>query len=352
MFKHTNSLIQKYWHKWIEFLHFARNHRIELNPKDWIKGVLLLLIGWGLIGMDSVLFKEPLDSVDYKLNFVFQFSAGMLFIFVVMSLYFLFARGKTGVIDFLKVTHDNEVSGSAILDPRTRKTLIFTRGIIGAGGYIGFELARTAVGLVDNAVIYGADSLMYVILAVILLKERYNLFEKMGVLTTLIGIAIVVYFDLLSMNKELAIKGCALGLSSSFSLAIILILTSVIVQHDNPIRVVFYQCFYGLLISLVVLGLSFDQFDQINLTQGAIWSAIVEGFIYATAVVLLLQAFYYVNVIIVAISSYSLDLYSVLFNFALSSEKIQIQTLVSAALIAIGSGILIRAEYKKYMLKK
>ena len=83
---------------------------------------------------------------------------------------------------FLKISHENEISGSAILTPKTRKILILTRGLIGAWGYIGFQLARVAVGTIDNALLYGADSLMYVLLAIILLKEKYSGREWSGIL--------------------------------------------------------------------------------------------------------------------------------------------------------------------------
>src|SRR5262249_30204873 len=156
----------------------------------------------------------------YKINFLIEFSAGVAFIILSRFIYKIVRPQKLGVWEFLKISHKNEVSGSAILPPKTRKILIYTRGLIGAGGYFGFQLARVAVGTIDNSILYGADSLMYVLLAIILLKERYSLREWSGILTMILGIAIVVYFDIMYMNKALAIKGCLLGVSSSLSLAI------------------------------------------------------------------------------------------------------------------------------------
>lgn len=339
------------WDQWISFLHFARNHRIEIIPQDWFKGVALLLLGWGLLGIDAVIFKEPVRNLGYKINFSVQFAVGILLIILIRFLYKLFMPTKLGVINFLKISHENEISGAAILAPKTRKRLIFTRGFIGAGGYIGFQLARVAVGTVDNAIIYGADSLMYVVLAILLLKERYNFREWFGIVTMICGVALIVFFDLMDMNRDLAIRGCLLGLSSSFSLAIILILTSIIVQHDHPVRVIFYQCFCGLLISLCFLLISPHEIGTFDFASFDIKSACGEGFLYAVACICFLQAFYYVDPIIVAISSYSLNLYTVIFNSWINDELINPQAGLSALLIAVGSGIVIRAEYKKFRKK-
>lgn len=349
--KFRNSA-NRFWIQWISFVHFARNHRIEINPKDWFKGVALLLIGWGLLAIDTVIFKEPLNSMGYKVNFSVQFATGVTLIVLLRLIYKLLRPEKLGVYGFLKITHENEVSGAAILAPKSRKRVIFARGLIGAGGYIGFQLARVAVGTIDNAIIYGADSLMYVLLAILFLKERYNLREWVGIVIMISGIAIIVFFDLMDMNRDLAMKGCVLGLSSSFSLAIILILTSIIVQHDHPVRVVFYQCFCGLLISLFFVIISANELRTFEFASFDIKGAFGEGLLYAVACICFLQAFYYVDPIIVAISSYSLDFYAVLFNSWINDELINTQTGVSALLIALGSAILILAEYKKFRKKQ
>lgn len=352
MLKKLKGSTSEIRNQWIRFLHFARNHRIEILPEDWFKGILLLLIGWGLLALDAVIFKEPLNNLGYKVNFFLQFSTGMVFIILIRFIYKLFRPKKIGVFSFLKITYENEESGSAILTPNSRKRLIFTRGIIGAGGYIGFQLARVAVGTIDNAIIYGADSLMYVFLAMLLLKERYNFREWLGILTMILGIAIIVVFDLFEMNKVLAIKGCFLGLCSSFSLAVILILTSIIVQHDHPVRVIFYQCFCGLLISLLLILISANELGKFDFYNFDIKGAMCEGLLYALACIFFLQSFYYVDPIIVAISSYSLDFYSALFNSLIDHEIINIQTGISTLLIALGSIILIRAEYIKFKKKQ
>lgn len=340
------------WSKWIDFLIFAREHRIVLNPKDWWKGIACLLIGWGLLAITGVIFKEPLDSMGYRINFLVQFIVGVTAIILYRVVYKILKPKKLGPYRFLRISHENERSGAAILDPKARSALIFARGSIGAIGYIGFQLARVAVGSVDNSIIYGADSLMYVILAMALLKDRYNLREWSGIVIIILGIAVVVVFDLMSMNKVLAIKGCLLGLSSSLSLAIILILTSTIAQHDHPARVTFYQCFYGILVSIAFILPSISWFVRFDFFNFDFTRAIVESLLYVVAVICFLQAFYYIDPIIMAISSYSLDLYSIAFSRLIIGELPNIQTIMSSILIAVGSGILIRAEYMKEQKKK
>lgn len=340
--------LQKWYYLCIEFFNFARKHRIKINPLEWYKGVLLLLLGWGFLAVDSVIFKGPFGSVETKINFAFQFGAAIIFIVIILIGYKLIKKKNISIYKFLKISRENEVSGSAILSLRERTVLILIRGLIGAGGYIGFQLAKIAIGTIDNSIIYGADALMYALIAMMILKEHYNWREWIGIAMAFIGVSILIRFDILAGSRTQAIWGGVLGISSSASLAIILILTSIIVQHDHPIRVAFYQCLCGLIISLIVLAVSWkgvlisSNFAIFNLRD-----AILEGCLYGAALICFFQAFYYVDPIIVAVSSYSLDIYVTLMEGVINKEIISTRNGWSILLIAFGSAILIREEHKK-----
>lgn len=339
--------LSKWYRSTIEFVQFAKGHRIKLHPREWYRGVLLLLLGWGLIGIDSVTFKGPFGSVETKINFVFQFTAALLFLLLARLGYILVKRKSPDIVSFFKITYQNERSGAAILSVSERKTLIRTRAIIGAGGYIGFQLAKVAIGAIDNSIIYGADGLMYALMAMCILKERYNWREWVAIFIAFIGTAILIRFDIISGDRTKAIWGGVLGICSSASLAIILILTSVIVQHDHPIRVAFHQCLWGLIISLCVLAFAWHGILDSDFTMINLRSAILEGFLYAAALICFFQAFYYVDPIIIAISSYSLDIYVTGLESIINHEIISARNWLSVLLIAIGGAILIREEYKK-----
>jgi drug/metabolite transporter (DMT)-like permease len=349
--KKSSSYLSEKWHEWIEFLHFARKHRISIKPEDWWKGVLLLIGGWGLLALDSVLFKSPIDSLEYKINFIIQFAIGSVLTLIIIFTAYSIGLTKFGLIKFISINKENSICNKNTIGVETRKNLMISRTIIGAVGYIGFQLARVAIGSIDNGLIYGADSLMYVLMATILLKEKFSKQEWAGVLVMVLGLCIVLYYDLSDKDRNLAIAGSILGTGSSLSLAILLILSSTIVQHDSPIKVVFYQCFFGLIISAVLLAFSIGTLSISDILNFNYAAAVIEGILYCLAVLMFLYAFYYVNPIVIAISSYSLDLYGALFEYFIFGEVISNSTAISSILIVLGSAMIVRMEYKKSKLK-
>lgn len=338
--------------KCVRILNYARNSRIKINPKNWFKGVLLLLVGWGLIAIDSALFKEPLKSMGYKVNFLIQFATGMLLIICFLFFQKILGSKKLGVINFLKISHENKIFDSATLPLKTRKILIFLRGLIGAGGYFGFELAKEAVGTIDNSIIYGTDSLIYFIIVVSFLRVKYCLSEYGGIFSIILGLCFILFYDFISINKSLALEGWILGIGSAISLSIILILTNVIIQHDHPLRVLFYQCLCGFLISLLLVLIFSNEMKSFEFANFDFKRAVFEGVLYALAVYCLINAFYYVSIVIMAISAYSLSFYLILFNAWINKEIISTPSIVSTFLIVLGSAILIHSEYNKININK
>ncbi len=339
----------------LEFFQFAKDHRIKTDAKQWYKGIFLLLVGWGLIGVNQELFNSPINSYSSIYIFLVQFFFAMVVIVLFGVIHQKYKHGVLNPLKYFSITKENEISGAAIISTKERKVLIYIRGAIAALGYIAFQLAKVAIGGIDNAVIYSADSLMYALISWSLLKVRYNTQQVLGILLVSFGVFIILFLDITTSKYTVGILGYVMGLTSTFSLAIILVLTSVILQHDYPTRLAFYQNLLGFLFSLLVFFVFFifNPLDLIyNIKQVNIIIPMIEGMSYAIALLCFFQAFYYVNPLIVAISSYTLDIYSVVLNAVFSPEDLNIHNLGSSLLIAIGAGILLREDYKEDKLKK
>ncbi len=345
--------IKKLYKSIIHFLHFARKHKISTKPENWWKGVLLLIIGWGLIAINIVTFNFKSTPSILSLYFLIQFISGTVFVFIVIFFLHIFKMKNFFAHKFLAISKNNERDGSGILTVRERKTLILTRGFFAVISYIGFELAKIAVGAVDNSIIFSSDGLMYALLAMIFLKERFRLIEWIGILTSVLGIAIIFYFDFLTNSLFLGVFGGVAGVISSIFMAIILILTSVIVQHDYPIRIAFYQCFCGLIVSIFItlIFLPWSNLDTLDLNFDFLCISIQQGVLYSTALICFFRAFYYVNVIVVAISSYTLDILTTIFEALFYNKVASTRDLICSVIISLGIGILIYAEHRKNSLE-
>lgn len=331
-----------------KFFKFLSTHRIAIKPSKRIIGIRDALIGWGLIGITIVLFQVPIQKHETAINFLVQFISGTLFILLFIILKgFLDKDGLKGY-KYLKISQKNITTDYSYFSPRQRLVLILIRGFIATSGYIIYELAKEAIGIVDNSALHGADAVIYAILAFIFLKQRFRLGEWLGIFIAFIGVTVVLYYDIGAINKEEALIGYLFGLGSSFALAIVVMLTSAIIQHDPPLRVTFYQCITGLIISLIVFLIflfrgklpieSFVTFDYTN--------AAIEGISYSIALIFFFRAFLHAEPIIIAISSSSLLIFISIFSL-LKGHMVPYRDIISSLIITLGCGILIYQEYKK-----
>jgi drug/metabolite transporter (DMT)-like permease len=335
----------------VKFIDFARNHRIPIVPRNRKRGVLYALGGWGLIAVATVFFRTPFAAVSSEVNFAVQFGCGILLILLGCIIHGLVkGHGFTGY-KFLKISKDTAASKYVQFSPGQRLKLIYLRGILAGSGYITYDLAKAAIGTIDNSVIYGADALMYALLAFFVLKQRFNFHEWIGILIALFGILFVLYFDIVAANREIAIWGYIWGICSSFILAILMILTSVIVQNDHPLRVAFHQCICGFIISLLIVFLLKNGITLRDFSVEYLINAFISGTCYAAALVCFFTAFLFVEPIVISISSYSLLIYMVMFQAVINEKVISVLDITSALLIAFGTGVLIHEEYKKDKMK-
>ncbi len=333
----------------LKFLNLARKHRIPIDTSNRRIGIRDTLIGWALIGLSTVLFNEPIKIIPIELDFSVQFLSAVIFLFLLTIIWGIFkGKGFKGY-QFLKICKGNEISARhAQLSPNRRIGLIYTRGLIATGGYVTYELAKVSIGLIDNSTVHGADALMYALLAFFLLGQRYTLGEWVGILISIFGVLIVLHFDISSIGGH-PILGYLFGLGSSLSLAVILILTSVIVQHDHPLRVAFHQCLCGLLISLIFLFFYGNKIDLHYLSNFNYKSSIGGGVCYATALIFFFRGFLFVEPIVISVLGYSLTIFVMLFNSLIftSIEFLNFPNIISSLIITLGSSILVVQEYRK-----
>lgn len=331
-----------------KFVDLARRHRIAIIPSKRVIGIRDALIGWGLIGISITLFHQPMKVVPTQINFAVQFGTGALILFL-----YSFFRGLTRGegykgYEFLKIGSKNDVyTNDAILTPKQRYYLIYIRGLIATGGYIAFELAKVSIGIVDNSAVHGADTLFYAGLAYWVLKQKFNFWKIIGIIIAALGVSFVLFYDIGAFQKQ-AIYGYFLGIGSSIALAIVVLMTSIIVQHDPPERIAFHHCICGLIIIFLVFlgsvsyGLKFS-----SISAAEYQNAVLEGISYAIALIFFFRAFLHAEPIIVSISSASLVIYIVLFDAIIHFKIISLHDIISSSLIALGSGLLIYQEYKE-----
>jgi len=333
--------------KIISFIVFLRHHQIDLNPRHWYRGVLLLVTGWGILGVNSIYYPGNLNAISTSISFIIQFSSGIVFLLLLYFFQSIIMREKVNIKRFMSFSKENDISKESILSVRKRMWLVYIRGFLAGSGYIGFQLAKASIGSIDNSILYGSDALIYAIISFIVLKDRYNTKEILGILIAFSGVGGILLIDALSETKILALSGAALGLFSSLSLSFILILTTIIVQHDRPISVAFHQCIAGLLIAILILIIEFNKIPNLVMSTYEFYNSVIQGILYALALVFFLKSFHYVTVIVVAASSYFLDIFVILLESFRFSELPSVKNIISMILISVGTGILIYEENKK-----
>lgn len=320
------------------FVHYITKHKIPIDPKKRLIGVRDVMIGWALIAAASVFFKVPSTTIFVEINFAIQFGTGVLLIALGSLLYGL-VTGKW--LDFILIRNDESHIGKATLTLKQRILLIYIRGFLATAGYMAFELAKDRIGIVENSAI------QVTLLTFFILRQHFNLREWIGILIAILGISSVLYYDTESSNQMMTIWGYLLGGGSAICLAILIILSSIIVKHDHPIRITFHQCLCGLILALTIIAFSGNGISIFNLTLVDLYNAFFSGACYTCALIFFFRAFLFLEPFVIAMSGYSLVIFTSIFESIVNRELVTSRDLLSSLLIAIGCGILIFQEYLK-----
>lgn len=327
------------------FLNYVRNNRILLHPETRKIGIAAILIGWALIAFSTVIFQKSIKTIPPSMNFFFQFLAGTAVLFIAGI-----CNGKK----FFKINETKKLTGEAFksdLPVSWRKGLIYFRSIIAIFSYMALSWTKAEPGLLDQSTLFSADAIFYAAIFYWIFKEKITPYQFWGIVIAFIGISLFFSFDIVSWRATLI---GVTELFSSLCMAVIFLLTLILVQHDYPLRIAFYQCAFGLLISAVIVLtklLTGSHFLFVYPLHEVIYS-MLSGITYAIALLFFFNAFLYTESILLVVLGYSLTPFVILFTWFTEGGKINLYDLAGFILIALGGGLVAYSEYRMGKMKK
>jgi FkbM family methyltransferase len=334
-----------------DFLFYAKHNRIIILPESRKFGIVATLIGWFLIALSTVLFQNSIVSMPSSVNFFIQFFSATIILFfacLFQGVGFFKIREIEKTKLELKNFHDYTKNTLSVL---WRRNLIYFRGAVAILGYMAYSLSRVGTSRVDNSALFSVDAIFYAVILYWVFKEKFSVLQISGLFIAFLGVCLIFSFDFGSIS---AITTGFIGVFASGALAVIILLNLVVVQHDYPLRIAFYQCFIGLIIASVFLSIHF-LFDRQLLilypTREIICSGLA-GIAYAVALLFFFNAFLYTESFIIAVLGYSLVPFVELLYWLITNEKIHSVNILSPLMISVGGGLSIYSEYRKDKKKK
>lgn len=331
----------------VDFVNYAKNHKILVQTENRLDGILYTLVGWGLVSLATIAFQNTEAAIPSRVNFLIQFLSGGLFLFFLgLSKGFSFFKVK-------ELTEAEKMRGEVpYLTARERVGLIIVRSVIAVLGYEFYSLARVFTTTVDNSSVFGADALAYACLIFLILGIKLNRNQWIGVWITTIGIVATYAISSLAVGPAGALPGLLEGLGSSLALAIIILVNSVLIQHDPPLRVAFYQCIIGAIIfafiSLVFSPSDFLILKHLFSSEGGLRLVsylTMSGLFYAIALLFFFRAFLFAEPLVIASLSYSLSVFLFISDFLINKQYPKMIDVLLSAIVSCGCYILIKSEY-------
>ena len=328
------------------FLRYARNHRIPIHPETRKIGIACTLIGWAFIGFIEKSAPIPSCHFSFFFNFFIQFLAGT-FLLLIASL----CMGK----DFLKVKESTEIRTEdqqqhiAHLNVTQRKSLIFWRGLIAIIGYILYSWAKSNTQIIDNSAAFSSDAIIYALIMACFFKQKINRLQWITVATVFMGVCFIVSFDIFGISHGIhGLWSFLIAIAAAGSLAVIILLNSVIIQHEPPLRVAFMQCLIGLACMTLLIGvwLIFNPASIHLVSMSQVVHSFVTGTIYAISLILFFNAFLYVEPFIIVMLGYSIFPFVVFFSWS-AGNIIPIQDFIGSFIITFGGLLSVFLQYKE-----
>jgi FkbM family methyltransferase len=334
------------------FIHYTRNHRIPILPETRKIGIVCTLIGWGAIAYIETTFQAPTEDFCFFFSFFLQFLAGTFWLFVA-SLFW----GK----DFLKI---KEFSGKKFesqsdsiphLPVSDRKYLIFWRGLIAIASYLLLSWSKSNSQIIDNSAASSTDAIMYALIMYFVLKIKIEKSQWLAIAVVFLGIFFIVSVNILGTAPVVGSTGrnifsLFIALCSAASLAIIVLLNTVIIQHEPPLRVAFFQCLIGLVCAaiLVAIWIALHPMELFRIDALQLRNSLISGTIYAVAILFFFNAFIYTEPFIIVILGYSLFPFVMFFSW-INGHAVRISDIVGAVLIISGglASILLQRKHDK-----
>lgn len=337
-----------------QLIEFIRDYRIRIPATKRLSGIGDTLIGWAFIAVNTVFFPPPVELMQSEISFIFFFFSGCFALFLHTIYRHTFQGNLVDGIKDLLIKNDTETHTDAVhLSIPQRIRWIYFRGFIATGGYIAYNISKIHFGVIDNSEIFGADALVYAVLAFLILHEVLNIKEIAGIVIASLGVFFVIFFDIESFDLKNGLIAVTAGIISAIAMSVIFFITGIIVRHDSPKRVAFHQCMSGLILAIVVLlltvffkGVNHDlHFPAVSMVL--VKDSLISGVLYAISLVFFLRAFLRTEPIVIAVVGYSLGIFVILLEWLFNGEVIGAKDGISALLIGLGCFLLIHQEYVK-----
>lgn len=219
------------------------------------------------------------------------------------------------------------------------------------------NIASIYFGYIDNSAIFGSDALFYTFLCVAFLGQKLSVKEGLGIFIAFSGILFILFYDISNANWLKGIICAGAALYSAISFSIIFFMTSIIVRHDSPKRVAFYQSLVGSVVSFIgaFFTISFfyeNGFSFELVSWEIIRNSIILGLLYVTALHRFLRAFLYTEPVIIAVLGYTLPIFVMIFELFFKGVLLNLKDIISIILITAGCVILVHEESKRRKLHK
>ena len=304
----------------LQFLKFAHKHRIKIDPKLRYVGIFFISAAYFFLAFSTVLFQK--SSLDYPIFEIFFLQ--FLTVFVVYF-FILFARGK-GLSAF-----------------KTKETnLVFSRGIVAIITYFAYFSSKIWVDIVDNSLLFSIDALIIPLMMYFFFRVYIPRFAVVGLLIGFLGVSFVNAFDF-----RVSSWGGLIGIFSGIGLAYIVVITSYMVKNDSPLIIGFYQSLIGVIFSaLIMLYFEWKAPNFMDLI-----SIISQGALFAIALFLFLDAFYYTEAHIIGSLGYTLTIFIIFLEALILGRIINISSLIGTVLVCGGGLTVIGSTYRQDKLQ-
>lgn len=296
----------------LNFLKFAHEHRIEINPKLRYIGIIFITFAYFLLANSTIFFEKVSESIPIFQIFFIQF----LTVFII---YLIFLIPK----------------GLKIFKPKETK-LIFIRGTIAIITYYTYFASKIWIDIIDNSLLFSIDSLVIPLIMYIFFRVFIGKTAIIGLLIGFLGICFVNVFDFKFYSW-----GGIIGISSGIGLAFIVVITSYMVKNDLPLLIAFYQSLIGFISAgFLMVFTGWKSLDLINLT-----SIICQAIFFAVALFLFLDAFYYTEAYIIGALGYTLTIFIIFLEALILGKVIDLYSLIGTILVCGGGLIVIINGY-------
>lgn len=335
--------------KFRNFLNYARIHRIPIHSETRKIGITCTLIGWACIAyIETTLPASSASTGNFDLffNFFVSFFAGTFWL-LIASLF----KGR----DFLTIKESTErkmedqAQHVTHLSIPERKALIFWRGIIAIVGYMLYSWAKSNTHVIDNSAAFSTDALMYALIMTFVLKIKVGKMQWATVAVVFLGVCFMVSFDVFGSGHIFHnIISLAVALFGAAALAIIILLNSVIVQHEPPLRIAFFQCLIGFICTAVLIAgwavIDPNAIQSINMDQ--VVRSFTSGSIYAISLLFFFNAFLYTEPFLIVMLGYSIFPFVLFFSW-IAGNAIHSSDIVGAGLIVLGGLTSVYLQFKQ-----